>query len=190
MVIFERAKEMKKRMLTSLVRVLAVMMVVGLMSGCAGLQPAVKRVPFPAEEYAKLPEMGTGTATVRGQAFLKTMVGEVKYAAGNEVVLAPVTSYSTQMYETSGNWAIDSWRPYPQYEPRQPDPRRKKYGGYTQGDGEGRFEFKKVPEGEYYLGTYVQWSIPQQYGYRPQGGTITKKITVEEGKEYNMILTR
>ena len=46
-----------------------------------------------------LPYAGTGTNTVTGQAFLKTRDGEVRFGAGCEVVVVPVTSYTIQIYE-------------------------------------------------------------------------------------------
>jgi len=159
-------------------------------AGCAVNQP-IQRVPYPVEEYARLPKIGTGSATVRGQGFLKTMIGEVRYAAGNQVFLTPVTSYSTQWYDVTGNWQLDYFHQYwPKFEPENSDPRIQDYKAVTTADGEGRFEFKNVPAGEYYLGTDVVWYVPQQYGSMAQGGLITKRITVEEGKEYNIILTR
>lgn len=72
----------------------AIVGVVLLSTSCAGLRPAatVERIAFPQEEYSSLPE--AGTAVVHGQAFLKTRGGDVKTAAGEEVILNPVTSYS------------------------------------------------------------------------------------------------
>ena len=142
----------------------------------------VQRIPFPIEEYQKLPKMGTGTATVRGQAFLKTRGGDVKYAAGNEIHLLPITSYSNQWYRE----AILPNRPMAKY-----DPRYKQYITTIMGDGEGRFEFKNVPAGNYYLSTIVAWEYIAGRGYSyPTGGNIVKKISVENGQELRIILTR
>jgi len=162
-----------------------------LLGGCAGfMQQRIQRIPFPGEEYARLSKMGTGTATVHGQVFMKTMVGEVRYGAGNEVRLAPVTTYSTQVLEVTGNWNYTNYTIPPKFVPEEPDPRLDDYAATTMADGEGRFEFRNVPPGGYYLTSSVIWYVPQQYGSIIQGGNITKKITVKEGDEVRVILTR
>ena len=70
-----------------------------LFCGCATMQP--QRVPrtavFNEDEYATY--AGDGTATITGQAFVKTRGGDVKFGAGNKVFLNPVTTYSTEWYQ-------------------------------------------------------------------------------------------
>lgn len=82
-----------------MVRILVVLMTV-VLSSCASIAAKpIPRVLFQESEYLALPK--TGTATIIGQAFLKTRGGDVKTAAGNEILLNPVTSYSLQWYEMS-----------------------------------------------------------------------------------------
>ncbi len=107
------------------------------------------------------------------------MIGEVRYAAGSEVFLNPVTSYSKQWYHES----------YLRNAPMaEADLRLSDYVVSTQADAEGKFEFKNVPAGEYYLTTTLVWYVPGSYV--PQGGAISKPITLEEGQELKVILTR
>jgi hypothetical protein len=151
-----------------------------ILAGCAAQQPIV-RIPFPEAEYAALPKTGTGV--VRGQAFLKTRGGDVKLGAGNRIVLNPVTSYSQQWYQTI----------YEQGKPiEEPDLRVQQYLRETTGDAEGRFEFKDVPPGDYFVITVVTWEAP--VGYRgslvSQGGYVIKRVTVRDGQEQQVILTR
>jgi len=176
---------MKKKVLLMMVGLL-------LVGGCESFQPKpVQRIPFPTEEYARLPKIGTGSAIVNGQVFLKTMIGEVRYGAGSPVMLFPVTSYSTQAVELRGNWMFSDYRPVPKMEPEDPDPRMLEYSARIQADGEGRLEFRDVPAGEYYLGSHVVWYVPSgQYTTSVQGGYIAKKITVKDGEEVRVILTR
>jgi hypothetical protein len=143
--------------------------------------PPVARIPFPQAEYAALPKTGTGV--VRGQAFLKTRGGDVKTAAGSLVWLNPATSYAEQWYEVG----------YLKDSPLEPvDPRVRQYNLETVADAEGRFEFRNVPPGDYFLATQVVWEAPT--GYRgspvPQGGLVAKRITVRDGQEQQVVLTR
>jgi len=117
-----------------------------------------------------------------GQAFLKTRGGDVKMAAGNGVRLSPVTSYSLERLQVAEQGG--SMEDY--------DPRLDQYVMDTTADAQGRFEFKNVPPGDYFLSTVVTWEAP--VGYRGalvrQGGPIVKRITVKNGEEQQIILTR
>ena len=149
---------------------LIVLLVAGLV-GCAAVppKPPVARMPFPEKEYQALP--ASGSSTVRGQAFLKTRSGAVKLAAGNDVLLNPVTSYSTEWYEKN----------YLAGQPlEQPDPRLWNYVRKQVADGGGRFTFSNVPPGDYYVTTEVTWEAPTGYqgSLEVQGGSVTKRISV------------
>ena len=138
--------------------------------------PSVERIPFPQEEYDALPTEGTGI--VRGQAFLKTRGGDVKTAAGESVRLNPVTSYSQQWFDISYS---GSGRMAPS------DPRNDNYIITTIADGDGRFVFKNVPPGEYFLGAFISWYAG---GYRNEGGYVATKISVSDGDDIDVIVTR
>lgn len=156
-----------------------------LLISCAAQQPIlVKRIPFPVEEYEALPKTGTGE--VVGQAFLKTRGGDVKTCAGEEVTLNPVTSYSDQWYEVSyiGQKQIDVCHGYLPL-----------YIITKTADADGRFHFKDVPPGEYYITTRVIWQIPGGYHnglkYPPQweGGRLCQKITVKNDEVTEIIMS-
>lgn len=150
-------------------------------SGCAVTQPQplVPRVPFPVAEYEALPKTGTGSVT--GQAFLRTVGGDVKYGAGSDVYLQPVTAYTKQWYEVNilGGRQLEN-----------PDPRATLGQLSTQADGNGNFTFNNVPPGNYFLSSAVRWSAPSQYGLVPQGGVIVKIITVSDGKQTSQLLAQ
>lgn len=148
-------------------------------TGCATMQP-VQRPPFPVAEYESLADEGTGVVT--GQVFLRTMVGEVRYGAGSEVFLNPVTSYSTFWYQQ--DYMAGGRRLTPS------DTRQDAYIIETQADGEGRFRFEHVPPGDYYLVSSVFWQVPVGYASSTQGGYIAERIKVENGKEVKQMLTR
>jgi len=145
----------------------------------------IQRVPYNPEEFAKYQK--EGTATVTGQAFMKTQSGDVKYAAGNQVWLNPKTSMADQWYNEI-YLGVDHLRTNLEWVGED-----KKYLEsviYTQADGEGRFKFEKIPEGEYYLVTAITWKVPSQYGLTGTGGMIAKQVTIKEGESHNFILTR
>jgi hypothetical protein len=148
--------------------------------GCESPQ-RVQRIEFPVAEYESLPKEGTGI--VRGQAFLRTRGGDVKVAAGSTVMLNPVTSYSLQWYREG----------YIGKRPMEPvDPRIDAYVKHTVADAEGRFEFVKVPAGEYFATTSVVWEAPTGYhgGLIPQGGWVSQRLSVKNDEETKVILTR
>ena len=156
--------------------------VVVLLSACASIGPQPQpRMLFPSAEYQALTRTGTGI--VRGQAFLKTRGGDVKVSAGNAVILNPVTSYSMEWYEKSYVHGIPLV---------QADPRLSDYLRMQTADGSGRFTFKDVPPGEYFVTTRVMWDAPTGYkgSLQRQGGWITKRITVNDGADVEVIVTR
>lgn len=163
---------------------LLILIVIAL-TGCA-IAPQtlpLQRMPFPEAEYATLQKPGTGRAIVRGQAFLKTRSGDIKTAAGNQVFLNPVTSYSLEWYEKSylSNRKMQA-----------SDTRLLSYMPIQVADGSGHFLFKNVPAGEYFISTNVTWEAPTGYqgALQSQGGVISKRIRVDSGEEIDVIVTK
>ena len=147
---------------------------------CTPIKP-VERIPVPVSEYNSLNKEGTGIVT--GKAFLKTRGDDVKTAAGQTVRLHRVGIYSEQWFELASNRKVHTAA----YDYRLED-----YVFMTIADDDGRFTFKDVPAGEYYLTTKVFWFTP--VGDRgvliPRGGHFRKQINVEIDKTLNVILTR
>ncbi|EFW77381.1 hypothetical protein [Pseudomonas savastanoi] len=142
-------------------------------------QQIVPRVPFPVAKYDHLAASGTGTLT--GQVFMRTVGGDVKYGAGSDVYILPVTSYTNQWYAESyiGGKSLGA-----------PDARAEKGMKVTQADGTGYFKFSDVPPGKYYLSSKVTWQVPTQYGLSLQGGVIAKQVVIENNKETREMLTK
>lgn len=167
-------------LLRSIVSMLALVL-----AGCAipmnQPPPPLPRMPFPEAEYQALPKVGT--AVVKGQAFLKTRGGDVKVAAGNEVLLNPVTSYSLEWYEKSY---------LPNRRLEDPDPRLSQFTSKQTADGSGRFTFKNVPAGEYFVTTIIRWEAPTGYqgALQLQGGAVTKRVKISDGEEIEVVITR
>lgn len=162
-------------------RVLLAATIAATLAGCAApQQQVVQRPPFPEAEYATLEK--EGTATVTGQVFLKTRGGDVKTGAGNVVYLNPATSYSKFIYDRR-NQPV-SFSP--------PDTRLLAYLRQTVADASGRFTFKNVPAGEYYVTGQVTWEAPVGYqgSMVRQGGMIWKLISVQEGEAVEIMVTQ
>jgi hypothetical protein len=133
-------------------------------------------MPFPEEEYLALPRMGSGTASITGQAFLRTRGGDVKTAAGEQVILNPLTSYSKEWYALSKAGAPIA----------EPDERLKIYYIQQVADATGRFTFKNVPAGAYFVTTTIYWEAP---GAGLQGGRVADLVTLTEGQTLEIILS-
>jgi hypothetical protein len=162
-------------------RVLLAASIAATLVGCAAPQrQVVQRPPFPEAEYAMLEK--EGTATVTGQAFLKTRGGDVKTGAGNFVYLNPATTYSKFLYDRR-NQSV-SFSP--------PDTRLLVYVRKTVADASGRFNFKNVPAGEYYVTGEVIWEAPVGYqgSLVRQGGVIWKLVSVQEGEAVEVMVTQ
>jgi hypothetical protein len=174
-------KSLKGMFMEKMMRIgLGCLLTVFFLFGCT--KPAYHiQATFAEDEFA--PYAKKGTATVVGQAFLKTKGGEVKYAAGNKVVLLPVTSYTTEAV-TAGT--VEQYAKFENL-----DPRLKKYMKESMADGEGRFEFKDIPPGNYYVFTHIIWQVAGPYGsLQTTGGNISTTITVSDGEKVKVVLTR
>lgn len=144
--------------------------------GCTTSVPPMARMPFPESEYDALKP--TGTAMISGQAFMRTRGGDIKTAAGFNITLNPVTSYSNQWYELSyiEGYALENY-----------DQRLLKYFRSQKADADGRFAFKNIPEGDYYIVAPVYWEVPN---HGKQGGIIAEKISVKNGDDLHLILSK
>jgi hypothetical protein len=141
------------------------------------IQVVPRRAPFIPAEYE--PYGRPGTATIVGQAFLKTRGGDVKYCAGEPVSLNPVTTYSREWW----NVVVLGRR---EIEPG--DPRAQGFHRTTIADAEGRFRFPALPAGEYYVACHVAWEVPGASGLEGTGGWAASQIKVEDGATVEAIL--
>lgn len=132
-----------------------------------------------------------GNNSLTGNAFLRKLNGEVVTCAGSNVVLLPVTKYSSERIATyygntkqgfypASNGSI-SFVPNP--------PEFKDFVLEGQCNSDGRFEFKDIPDGEYFVLTQVSWLINQR-GNELQGGGLMKKVHITGGNEIKIIMSQ
>tara|TARA_B110000483_G_C17908939_1_gene432312 strand:+ start:115 stop:621 length:507 start_codon:yes stop_codon:yes gene_type:complete len=157
-----------------------VLLILALVS-CTTTREVIQRVPYNELEYVHFKE--AGTAKVTGQAFLRTSSGDVKYAAGSRVSLVPVTSISNQWYY---QWYLVENHINPEKVVAKADTRHLAIKRRTQADGEGKFTFRNIPAGEYFINTSVVWKVDQN----TVGGFISNKVSIEDGESHNFVITR
>ena len=155
---------------------LGLLFVVVCLHGCTRTEiKPVERTAFEVSEYDSPSKEGTGIVT--GLAFVKTKSGDVKTLAGETVRLHPVSLYSDQWFELASNEKVYTAA----YDHRVED-----YVFMTIVDDDGRFTFKDVPAGEYYLTTEIFCFTPDEVF----SARFRKKITVENDKTLDVILSR
>jgi len=157
--------------------------IVSLVAACAPQKVQLTNTFNPAEvAFFNTP----GTGQIRGQAFLKTVVGDVKTAAGNEVTLIPVSAYSRERINAIyGNKSCSSKAV--DFGPA--DPQVEQYKKRTTADGDGRFVFDRLSAGKYFVVTNVSWSVPNGYYLQPQGCNLVKEVDLAEGQKVDIIMT-
>jgi hypothetical protein len=163
-------------------RALALAFVAGVTALTVGCGPEKRHEVFVEAEYA--PYAAVGSCTITGQAFLRTRGGEVRLGAGCEVVLAPQTSYTREVWQRT----IVSEDPVALEEA---DPRATRYVHKVIADGEGRFEFPDLPLGEYFLACAIEWEVATSLGPMNSGGIAHAEAHLKKlGETVKVVVTR
>ena len=154
----------------------------------ASVKPTIfqRKSTFDISEYANF--QASGSAKLSGEAFLKTRGGDVRYGAGSQILLIPATAYAREFVEQ------DLVRMKKEIEPPL-DHRLYDIIRSTQADSKGKFIFSNIPGGTYILYTSITWEVPQfsrtlgSYS-SSTGGPVWQEITVQDGEQRLIILTR
>ena len=130
-----------------------------------------------------------GSSTVKGSAVLRTLGGEAKTCAGLQVLLIPVSAYSTermihQFGEAGRGLQLERSLPFATTDPAYLSSMRR-----TRCDAVGSFEFNSLPRGSFYVVANVTWSAPSRFGLRPQGGEILERIEVDGQETKQIVVT-
>lgn len=113
--------------------------------------------------------MRPGHAVVKGQAFSKTVGGDVKYGAGGEILVLPNTEYVSQCITILKM----------QYITTDCGKTIFPLGRVVIADGEGRFEITGLAPGDYSISTLITWGIPGRFGIEQTGGVVSTVINVK-----------
>jgi len=136
---------------------------------------------------------GKGDATLEGSALLRTRGGDVRTCAGYPVSLTPESKYAAERMMVLFKGGSEGYLPVMMYV--APPTFASTDPGYTASvrevtcDPQGKFVFKDIPAGNYFVTTKVYWEVPQQYVSEPQGGTLMKAVKLEAGEAKSVVLT-
>ena len=136
------------------------------------------RSPFVDEEWQQ--GRATGTASITGQAFLKTRGGGVRTCAGERVVLLPYNSYTAEIYAAVRRGAVM---------PQTVDPRIQQFTRTGICSAQGDFAFSGLPGGRWLIISKVTWEVPQRYGSLFQGGELAGIVETVNGQATRYYLT-
>ncbi|MCS6259885.1 hypothetical protein G3479_11575 [Shewanella baltica] len=157
------------------------------LAGCAS--PTVKlNTQFDAAEAKKLMEKGNNA--IEGNAFLRQRGGGVVTCSGMTVQLVPATAYATERAlsyfgTTESGFAADEGIFNKKMPPRPAD--YDKYSKTTVCDSEGRFKFKDLSDGTYYVTTSITWMTGD---YSRQGGLLLKRVYLQDGETAEVIMSQ
>lgn len=134
-------------------------------------------VKAPVDREAIAYYAGEGSGAVEGQAFMRTLGGEVRYAAGCTVYLWPKTAHLEEAAD--GLCRGLNVNISPDTMPAQRT---------TVASAEGRFRFKGLPAGTYLALTKIEWVVPSGFGSSTTGGWVAAPVEVPAGATVEVVV--
>lgn len=168
---------------------------IGLTSGCA----KDVKISAPFDEGAAKAMIQKGNNQVSGSGLIRKMNGEVVTCAGEQVSMLPVTAASrewagyTYAYDNRASWDDSSG-----YHSTSGDKAINistsepflRHMLTTHCDVSGRFSFKDVADGDFYVFTRINWSVYDPYaGQVTQGGSVMRKVHLKGGETKEVVLS-
>ncbi len=135
------------------------------LTGCLTTQSYTLTQPYSETDFS--PYERSGQADLRGQAFLKTVGGDVKTCAGNKVYLMPATAYNAEILAHVPATFTNR------------DGRADRFTRIGICDADGKFEFDSVPATQWFVLTDVTWGVPNGDFVNQQGGMVLQRVRPE-----------
>lgn len=139
-----------------------------------------------------------GNNTIRGDGFLMRRDGQIVKCSGRMVQLIPYGTYSEERMRLK--YASRKYVRLPMYEHQLSQLHDFTYQGmyleladpkYTEDirsttcNIDGKFNFKNIPSGEYFIETIISWGV----GDFPQGGFVYEKVSIEPRENEEIYIT-
>ena len=171
-----------------------------ILTGCYSIPTYNINAKFNEKEAEEL--LKPGKNTIKGEAFLRQLGGNVITCAGYNVYLIPATDYAQERMSVLYNSKEGGFNPVIHMIPFTDMSSVKSTNTYnfipdetkyhqlnksTICNADGQFEFLNIADGTFYITTTVFWIDLQN---RPNGGALSKKITISNGKKQEIILTQ
>lgn len=149
-------------------------------AGCSAPKYAKYVIQTPFNESMMTWSQTRGDATIKGQGFLKTIGGDVKTCAGNDVLLMPSNAYTQEAVRIglrNGDAA-------------NLDVRLAKYMKMTRCDAQGNFSFRSLASGDWFVITTATWGVPDRYTVTQEGGVVMQGVNLAPGELKEVILSK
>ena len=168
-------------------KAIASIFITSVLSGC--VTPPKMNQSFEYKDVEWVHEKGT--AIVTGQAFLKTVGGDVKTCAGNTIKLVPSSAYSDERIKYVYGNSDTGYYPQMTFLGKRLPEAPSSYYEYVLNsicDANGNFEFNDVPEGNFYLLVPVVWKLNAN-SMSAEGGSLMRYISVKSDAKNKYIMT-
>lgn len=168
--------------------VVSVVLASVLLSGCATVRDVNLSSNFDPDEAKEL--LKKGDNSIEGSALIRQAGGGVVTCAGQPVILVPATQYARERIEAIYGSSSGGFKPeFPvvRHSFTNDNPKYKKLTKHSFCDAQGRFVFKHVADGDFYLTTRIIWHVAS-YG-PPEGGALAGFVSLSGGEEKDVVLS-
>ncbi len=144
-----------------------------ILAGCGSSDTFGLFTPYSDNDFSGW--TGTGSANLKGQAFVRLPDGRLLTCAGTEVSLKPATGYNMELEEglNAGKGFAANY-----------NKRAYKYDHKTICDGSGYFAFENLQPRNWIVLTHVAWQKPSSIPFmspNDMGGTLVQEIMLQPG---------